>query len=79
MLKCILFLLCKAAFSSVSHDPSETSLICFYYLIFGAHETLLIIISVENGYTAWHFCGNSFMNGKFKRTAFIGHFHVFVF
>ncbi len=31
--------------SSVSHDPSEITLICW----FAAQETILIIINVENG------------------------------
>jgi len=48
--KCNLFLWCKAEFSasllqsSVSHDPSEIILICW----FAARETFLIIIDVEN-------------------------------
>ncbi len=40
--------------SSVSHDPSEIILICW----FAAQETFLIIINVENGCAASYFCGN---------------------
>ncbi len=38
ILKCNLFLWCKAEFSSVSHDPSEIILICW----FAAQETFII-------------------------------------
>ncbi len=50
---------CKAEFSasllqsSVSHDPSEIILICW----FTAQETFLIIIDVENSCAAYYFCG----------------------
>ncbi len=37
--------------SLVSHDPSEIILICW----FGAEETFLIIIDVENKYIYDHF------------------------
>jgi len=40
--------------SSVSHDPSEITLIWW----FDAQETFLIIISVENSRAASEFCGN---------------------
>ncbi len=58
IVKCNLFLWCKAEFSasllqySVSHDPSEISLICWIA------ERFLIIIHVENSYAAIYFCGN---------------------
>ncbi len=45
---------CKAEFSasllqsSVSHDPSEIILICWY----AVQETFLIIINIENSYAA---------------------------
>ncbi len=61
--------------NSVSHDPSEIILICW----FAAQETFLIIINVENGCAAQYFCGNSdtffgilwwIVQMKFKRTAF---------
>ncbi len=73
IVKCNLFLWCKAEFSasllqsSVSHDPSEIILICW----FNAQETF--IINVENDWSASYFCGkcDSLMNRKFKRTAFI--------
>ncbi len=42
--------------SSVSHDPSEIILICW----FAAQETFLIIINVENSCTASYFCGNCY-------------------
>ncbi len=51
---------CKAEYSasllqfSVSHDPSEIILICW----FGAYGTSLIIISVENGCADEYFYGN---------------------
>ncbi len=35
--------------SSVSHGPSEIILICW----FGAQETFIIIINVENGLSFW--------------------------
>ncbi len=60
---------CKAEFSasllqsSVSHDLSEIILIFW----FAAQEKLLIITNVENVFIFQNF----FMNGKFKRTAFI--------
>ncbi len=59
ILKCNLFLWCAAEFSasllqsSVSHDPSEIILICW----FAAQGTLLIIINVENSCAASYFCG----------------------
>ncbi len=40
--------------SSVSHDPSEIILICW----FAAQKTFLFIISVENSCAAQYFCGN---------------------
>ncbi len=81
MLKCNLFLWCKAEFSasllqfSVSHDPSEIILICW----FAAQETFLIIINFENSCAAtyflwklWHFIfQDSSMNRNFKTSAFI--------
>jgi len=44
--------------SSVSHDPSEIFLICW----FGAQETMfIIIITVENIFSVWHFrCSKRF-------------------
>ncbi len=70
ILKCNLFLWCKAEFSasllqaSVSHDPSEIIQIFW----FAAQETFSssIIINVENS-----FVKNKLMNIKFKRPAFI--------
>ncbi len=38
--------------SSVSHDPSEIILICW----FAAQETFLIVIGVENSCAASYFC-----------------------
>ncbi len=57
--------------SSVSHDPSEIILICW----FAAQETF-IIIDVENSHDASYFCKNwykFFQDSvqKFKRAAFI--------
>ncbi len=55
-LKCELFLWCDAKFSasvfnlSVSHDPSEIILICW----FAAKKTVQIIISVENTFCEEH-------------------------
>ncbi len=40
--------------SSVSHDPSEIILICW----FAAQEAFMIIIDVENSCAAEYFCGN---------------------
>ncbi len=40
--------------SSVSHDPSEIIIICW----FAAQEIFLIIINVENSCAAQYFCGN---------------------
>ncbi len=57
MLKCNLFLWCNAVFSalllqsSVSHDPSEIIIICW----FAAQETFLIIIFFENSCSATYF------------------------
>jgi len=48
--------------SSVSHDPSQITLIWW----FDAQKNINIIINVENV-----FLGDSLMNRKFKRTAFI--------
>ncbi len=83
ILKCNLFLWCKAEFSasllesSVSHDPSEIILICW----FAAQETFffIIIINVQNSCAASYFCGNcdSMMNRKSKRTAFICNTNAF--
>ncbi len=58
--------------SSVSHDPSEIILICW----FAAQDTFLIIINFENGVLLKYFVKivifkNSLMNRKFKRTPFI--------
>ncbi len=70
-LKCNLFLWCAAEFSasllqsSVSHDPSEIILICW----FAAQETFLIIIINVKKYRC--IFQDSLMNRKFKRTAFI--------
>ncbi len=69
-----LFLWCKAEFSasllqsSVSHDPSEIILICW----FAAQETFLIINNAENSCAASYSCGNrdTIYFSKFKRTAF---------
>ncbi len=77
-----LFLWCKAEFSSsflqssVSHDPSEIIIICW----FAAQETFLIIINVENSLILnYYYCGNHnnfflffcfLMNRNFQRTAF---------
>ncbi len=60
ILKCIFFSVIKAEFSasllqsSVSHDPSEIILICW----FAAQGTFLIIIIVENSCSASYFCKN---------------------
>jgi len=40
----------------VSHDPSEIILICW----FGAQETVLFIINVENSCAAEYFCGHCY-------------------
>ncbi len=72
---------CKAEYSasllqfSVSHDPSEIILICW----FGAYGTSLIIISVENGCADEYFYGNhdTFLSGKFKKTTWNKIFYLF--
>ncbi len=61
--------------SSVSHDPSEIILICW----FAVQDTFLIIINVENSCAAsYFFCGNgdhffqgSLINIQLKRTVFV--------
>ncbi len=40
--------------TSVSHDPSEIILICW----FAAQEIFLIISKAENSFAASYFCGN---------------------
>ncbi len=64
ILKCNLFLWCKASLlqSSVSYDPSEIILICW----FTAQETFLIIINVENSSvsTNIHIRGQQFLAFK---------------
>ncbi len=40
---------------SVSHNPSEIILICW----FAAQETFFIIINVKNSFAAEYFCGNN--------------------
>jgi len=42
-----------SSLSSVSHDPSEIILICW----FDAQETFIICIDVENNCAASYFCG----------------------
>jgi len=78
IVKCNLFLWCKAEFftslrqSSVSHDPSEIILIC----LFAAQEIFLININVENNCAASYFVEtvihfifqDPLMNRKFKGT-----------
>ncbi len=58
--------------SSVSHDPSEIILICWY-----PQETFHIIINVKNSCAASYFCvthdffQDLLINRKFKRIEFI--------
>ncbi len=71
---------CKTEFSgsllqsSVSHDPSEIILICWFVV----QEIFPIINNVENSFdviffveTFPHFFSGFLINGKFKRKAFI--------
>ncbi len=68
ILKCYLFLWCKAEFSasSVLHDPSEIILICW----FDAQETFLIIINAEKVccliflWILWYVFQHSLINRK---------------
>ncbi len=62
---------------SVSYDPSEIILICW----FSVQEIFLIIISVENSCVASYFCGNLdryilFFRILFKQTAFIWNINI---
>jgi len=53
--------------ASVSHDPSEIMIICW----FDAQETFIIIINVETSYLCKNYdTFDSLMIGKVKRTAF---------
>ncbi len=67
ILKCYLFLWCKAVFLasflpfSVSHDPSEIILICW----FNVKVTFIIIINVENSCPAYYFLWKHFVSGWF--------------